>query len=168
MKAVELMAEKNESSTVDLQTAMEVMEDLKARLEDAQQSAEERQDQLLRCRAELDNVLKRSSRERDGMAKYASEKLVCKILPVLDSLEQAAKHDEGSRILYQQLFDVLKGEGLVPIEAVGKKFDPYRHEALYQIKSEELEEDEVAEEVQKGYLFGSKVIRFSKVAVAKR
>lgn len=102
------------------------------------------------------------------MAKYASEKLVCKILPVLDSLEQAAKHDEGSRILYQQLFDVLKGEGLVPIEAAGKKFDPYRHEALYQIKSEEIEDDAVAEEIQKGYLLGSRVIRFSKVAVAKR
>ncbi|NPV62634.1 MAG: nucleotide exchange factor GrpE [Methanotrichaceae archaeon] len=162
------MAEKNESSTVDLQTAMMALEDLKTQLEDAQQLAEERLDQLLRCRAELDNVVKRSSREKEEMAKYASEKLICKILPVLDSLEQAAKHDEGSKILYQQLFEVLRGEGLVPIEAVGKKFDPYRHEALYKIKSEQLEEDAVAEEVQKGYLFGSRVIRFSKVAVAKR
>jgi molecular chaperone GrpE len=162
------MAGKNASSAEDLQTVKEALEDLKGQLEDAQKLAEERRDQLLRCRAELDNVLKRSARDKEEMAKYASEKLVCKILPVLDSLEQAAKHDEGSRILYQQLFDVLKGEGLVPIEAAGKKFDPYRHEALYQIKSEEIEDDAVAEEIQKGYLLGSRVIRFSKVAVAKR
>ncbi len=67
-----------------------------------------------------------------------------------------------------QLLDILKGEGLMPLEAIGKKFDPYRHEAFFQVKTEELEEDTVAEEIQKGYLFNSRVIRFSKVAVAKR
>ena len=71
-------------------------------------------------------------------------------------------------MLYMQLFAVLSGEGLAPIEAKGMKFDPYRHEALYQVESQELEEGLVAEEIQKGYLFNSHVIRFSKVAVAKR
>jgi molecular chaperone GrpE len=74
----------------------------------------------------------------------------------------------GTKVLYQQLLDILKGEGLAPIEAVGLKFDPYKHEAFYQLKSEELEEDTVAEEIQKGYLLNCRVIRFSKVAVAKR
>jgi len=86
---------------------------------------------------------------------------------VLDSLEQAAKHDEGQKVLHMQLLGVLFTEGLVPIEAVGKKFDPYRHEALFQVKRDDLEEDMVAEEIQKGYLFNSRVIRFSKVAVNK-
>jgi molecular chaperone GrpE len=137
-------------------------------LEDARSLADERLDQLMRCRAELDNVLKRTVREKEELAKYASERLISKLLCVLDSLEQAAKHDEGSKMLYQQLFDILKGEGLAPIEAVGCKFDPYVHEALFQIKSEDMEEDTVAQEIQRGYALYSRIIRFSKVAVAKR
>jgi len=100
--------------------------------------------------------------------RYASEKLICRLLSLLDSLEQAQKHDDGSRILFQQLLDILKSEGLVTIEAVGHKFDPYMHEALFQVESEELDEDMVVQEIQKGYMLNSKVIRFSKVAVSKK
>jgi molecular chaperone GrpE len=144
------------------------MDELRMQLEEASSLAAERWDQLLRCRAEMDNLQKRAAREKEDQVKYASEKLICKILPVLDSLEQASKHDEGTKVLYQQLLDILKGEGLVSIDAAGQKFDPYKHEALYQLKSEELEEDTVAEEIQKGYVLNCRVIRFSKVAVAKR
>jgi molecular chaperone GrpE len=136
-------------------------------LEEAQILAEERLDQLKRCRADLDNTLKIVIREKSEHAKYASERLISKLLCVLDSLEQASKHDQGSEVLYQQLLGILKGEGLEPIDAIGKKFDPYKHEAMMQVKSEELEEDFVAEEIQKGYILNSKVIRFSKVAVVK-
>ena len=142
--------------------------ELKKRLEEAQNLAEERLDQLKRCRADLDNTLKIAAREREEHARYASEKLVSKLLCVLDSLEQASKHDEGCRVLYNQLLDVLKGEGLEPIIALGQKFDPYKHEALMQVKSDELDEDYVAQEIQRGYTLNSKVIRFSKVAVVKR
>jgi molecular chaperone GrpE len=144
------------------------LQELRLQLEDAKCLAEDRLDQLLRCRAELDNVLKRAAREREDNVKYASEKLVGRLLPVLDSLNQAAKHDEGTRVLHQQMLEILASEGLQPIESLGQKFDPFRHEALFQVKKEDLEEDTVAEEIQKGYLFNSRVIRFSKVAVAKR
>lgn len=143
-------------------------DELKVRLLEAQSLAEERMDLLKRCRADLDNVIKRSVREKEENVKYASEKLICKLLPALDSLEQAAKHDEGAKVLYMQLLDILKTEGLVPMDEIGKKFDPYRHEALFQVKSKELDEDTVAEVIQKGYLLNSHVIRFCKVAVAKR
>jgi molecular chaperone GrpE len=142
--------------------------ELKNRLEDAENLAEERLDLLKRCKADLDNTLKIVAREREGYARYASLKLVTKLLCVLDSLEQASKHDEGSKALYHQLLDVLKGEGLEPIEVLGQKFDPYKHEALMQVKSEELDEDYVAQEIQRGYTLNSRVIRFSKVAVVKR
>ena len=144
------------------------VEELLLQLSSAQSLAEERLDLLMRCRADLDNVMKRSAREKEDNVKYASEKLVSKLLPVLDSLDVAAKHDEGSKVLYMQLLDILSGEGLMPIEAKGMRFDPYRHEALFQVETEELEEGIVAEEIQKGYLFNNHVIRFSKVAVAKR
>jgi molecular chaperone GrpE len=143
------------------------LQELKMQLEDAQCLAEERLDQLLRCRADLDNVIKRAAKEKEENVKYASEKLISRLLPVLDSLDQAAKHDDGTKVLYQQLFEILASEGLKPIESIGQKFDPFRHEALFQVKKEDLEEDTVAEEIQKGYLFNSRVIRFSKVAVAK-
>ena len=144
------------------------VEELMLQLASAQSLAEERLDLLMRCRADLDNVMKRSAREKEDNVKYASVKLVSKLLPVLDSLDVAAKHDEGSKVLYMQLLDILSGEGLMPIEAKGVRFDPYRHEALFQVKTEELEEGIVAEEIQKGYIFNNHVIRFSKVAVAKR
>ncbi|MCX6676763.1 MAG: nucleotide exchange factor GrpE [Methanothrix sp.] len=143
-------------------------EELRLQLTSAQSLAEERLDLLMRCRADLDNVMKRSAREKEDNVKYASEKLVSKLLPVLDSLDVAAKHDEGSKVLYMQLLDILSGEGLMPIEAKGMKFDPYRHEALFQVETKELEEGIVKEEIQKGYIFNSHVIRFSKVAVTKR
>lgn len=141
---------------------------LKKQLEEAQNLAVERLDQLKRYRADLDNTLKIAAREREEHARYASERLVSKLLCVLDSLEQASKHDEGCKLLYNQLLDVLKGEGLEPIIALGQRFDPYKHEALMQVKSDELDEDYVAQEIQRGYTLNSRVIRFSKVAVVKR
>ncbi|MDD1749243.1 MAG: nucleotide exchange factor GrpE [Methanothrix sp.] len=162
------MADADVKSETKPDTSDASVEELLLQLSSAQCLAEERLDLLMRCRADLDNVVKRSVREKEDNVKYASEKLICKLLPVLDSLEAAAKHDEGSKVLYMQLLDMLAGEGLMPIEAKGMKFDPYRHEALYQVETEGLEEGTVAEEVQKGYIFNSHVIRFSKVAVAKR
>ncbi len=147
---------------------LEDSERLQKDLDDASRLANERLDQLMRCRAELDNVLKRTAREKEEQAKYASERLIAKLLCVLDSLEQASKHDEGSKVLFNQMLDILRGEGLAPIDAIGKKFDPYTHEAMFQVNSEDIEEGTVAQEIQRGYTLNSKVIRFSKVAVAKR
>jgi molecular chaperone GrpE len=143
------------------------IEELELQLSQALSLSEERLDLLMHCKADLDNVMKRSAREKEDNVKYASEKLIAKLLPVLDSLDQAAKHDEGTKVLYAQLLGILSAEGLNAIDAVGKKFDPYQHEALFQVESGELEEGTVAEEIQKGYLFNSRVVRFSKVAVAK-
>jgi len=164
----ELMADEDVESAPKPKTPDANVEELQLQLSSAQSLAEERLDLLMRCRADLENIMKRSVREKEGNIRYASEKLVSKLLPVIDSLDAAAKHDEGSKALYMQLLDILSGEGLMPIEAKGMKFDPYRHEALFQVETEELEEGVVVEEIQKGYLFNSHVIRFSKVAVAKR
>jgi molecular chaperone GrpE len=154
---------------VSFEAPEESLEDLKLRLEEARKTADERLDQLLRARAEAENAMKIACRAKEEYARYASEKLVAKLLCIVDSMEQAAKHDEGAKALYQQLMDVLKTEGLEPIESLGKKFDPYRHEALYSVPCKGDEEDDtVAKEISKGYTLNSKVIRFAKVAVAKR
>jgi molecular chaperone GrpE len=153
---------------IEEKIAVSELEELQIQLADLQSLADERFEQLLRCRADLENLIKRTTKEREEYARYASEKLICKLLSILDSLEQAQKHDDGSKVLFQQLQDILENEGLVAIEAVGHKFDPYMHEALFQVKSEELDEDLVVQEIQKGYMLNSKVIRFSKVAVSKK
>jgi molecular chaperone GrpE len=142
--------------------------ELREQLEEAKKAAEERLDQLLRCRAELDNTIKRAAREKEALTGRASERLISKLLPVLDSLDQAAKQVEGMERVRKQLLDVLKTEGLSPIEATGEKFDPYRHEALMMVESEEYDEGTVIEEVQRGYALNSQVIRFSKVLVSKK
>lgn len=143
------------------------VDDLMSELAQARLLAEERLDQLKRCQADLDNVIKRAQREREDQARFASEALMKRLLGFLDSLEQAAKHDEGSRILNQQLLGILKSEGLEPIDALGSRFDPYLHEAMMQVESSELDEGTIAQEFQRGYTLNSKVIRTSKVAVVK-
>jgi molecular chaperone GrpE len=140
---------------------------LRQELEDAKKLANERLEQLLRCRAELDNVIKRNSRDSEQLARFASETIIKTLLVFLDSLEQAAQHDDGSRALYDQLLDIMRSEGLEPIDAVGKRFDPFVHEAMMQVESQEAEDGIVVQEFQKGYTLHSRVIRTSKVAVAK-
>lgn len=143
-------------------------QELMTQLEEMKRVAEERTEQLLRCRAELDNTIKRAAREKEALSGRASEKLISKLLPVLDSLDQAAKQVEGMDRIRKQLLDVLKTEGLEPIEAKGEKFDPYKHEALMMVESNEHDEGTVTEEVQRGYALNSRVIRFSKVLVSKK
>jgi molecular chaperone GrpE len=144
------------------------LEELIKLLGEARRVADERTDQLLRCRAELDNTIKRASREKEVLAGRASERLISKLLPVLDSLDQAAKQVEGMDRVRRQLLDVLKTEGLSPIVSKGEKFDPYRHEALMMVESDEYDEGTVTEEVQRGYALNGRVIRFSKVLVSKK
>ncbi|MHC1630783.1 MAG: nucleotide exchange factor GrpE [Methanotrichaceae archaeon] len=142
--------------------------ELKQQLEEAHKLADERLDQILRCRAELDNTLKRVSKEKTELSKYASETLIVKLLPVLDSFDQAVKHDQDLDKIRQQFLDALKVEGLAPIDAVGKKFDSCYHECLMMVESDEYDEGTVVEEVLRGYTLNSKVIRFSKVLVSKK
>jgi molecular chaperone GrpE len=173
------MANEEEVGSIELQednsvlksgelTGESKLKDLQMLLEESQKISEERFDLLQRCRADLENVIKRTSKEKEEYAKYASEKLICKLLTIVDSLEQASKHDKGGKVLYQQLLNILESEGLVAIEALGMKFDPYIHEALFQIESENMDEDIIVQEIQKGYMLNSRVIRFSKVAVSKK
>ncbi|MEM2536489.1 MAG: nucleotide exchange factor GrpE, partial [Candidatus Hadarchaeales archaeon] len=74
---------------------------------------------------------------------------------------------EGVEMIYKQLLKVLEEEGLEPIQAVGKKFDPFLHEAVDRVEVPGMEEGTVVEELQRGYRFRSKILRASKVRVTK-
>lgn len=163
LKPEELDGGSSDPDLPDLET-----QSLKKRLGEAKREAEERTNQLLRCRAELDNTIKRAVREREELTIRASERVITKLLPVMDSLDQAAKQVEGMDKVRKQLLDVLGTEGLAPIVAIGERFDPYRHEALMMVESDECEEGTVTEEVLRGYALNSRVIRYSKVLVSKK
>lgn len=130
-------------------------------------------DTLQRLQAEFDNYRKRLDREKQECINYASSRLVEKLLPILDSIELALKNDnnkeqfdKGVKLIFAQLHTALRNEGLCEIDAVGKPFDPYRHEVLMKVPSKKPD-DTVVEELQKGYLFKDRVLRHTKVNVSR-
>jgi molecular chaperone GrpE len=127
---------------------------------------------LKRVQAEFINYKNRTEKETRQLIEYANGDFIRKILPVLDSFELALKSTsepekfrKGIEMVYAQLLDVLRQEGLMPIDSQGKKFDPYLHEVLLKEKSDK-EEDTVLEELQKGYKLKDKVLRHSKVKIS--
>jgi molecular chaperone GrpE len=144
---------------------------LSAEIGEKTKLAESRLDQLKRMQADFDNYRKNFERERENVIRQANEELIKNLLPLLDDLEMALKaaHDEkdreGLNLLHKKLVGILEKAGLKPIEAHGKKFDPYYHDVLLKQDSDR-EEGVVLEELQKGYMLNSKVLRHAKVKVS--
>ena len=144
----------------------------------ARAEAESYLDDLRRLQAEFDNYRKRMLREQTNRIASASQALVEKLLPVLDNFELAVSAAEQSRdfdrmvkgveMVYGQLKEVLDNEGLVPIEAEGKPFDPERHEAVVAVEQEGAEPGTVVDVIRKGYEFKGRVLRPAMVKVAKQ
>lgn len=137
---------------------------------------EELNDRLIRQMAEFDNFRKRSEKEKSQMFEIGAKSIVEKLLPVLDnferglaSLNEEQKQDpfaQGVEKIYKQLFTSLEEAGVKPIEAVGCEFNPDFHNAVMHIEDENLGENIVAEEFQKGYMYKDSVVRHSMVKVA--
>lgn len=125
-------------------------------------------EKLLRLQADSENYRKQLDREKEEFMRYSNEKLITELLDVIDNFERAIKnsHDPGVKMIYNQFLNVLKAHGLKPIDALGKKFDPYYHEAFLQEESDK-DEGTIIGEFQKGYMLNQRVIRHSKVKVAK-
>lgn len=140
--------------------------------------AAEYKDKYIRLFAEFDNARKRMERDRIEFIKYANEELLVDFLGVMDNLELSLlsakqKQDQdalikGIEMVLSQAKDLLKKNGVVPIEAKGKLFDPHAHEVLTQEENDEYEDGTVLEEFQKGYRLGEKVIRTVKVKVSTK
>lgn len=116
-----------------------------------------------RAKADFINARKDDERARMEFLKYAAEKVLREILAVADSLEIAGA---ASAPIYAQLREILKREGVMPMETRNAKFDPYFHEALERVEIVEKEKDGiVTEELQKGYMIYDRVLRPAKVKV---
>jgi len=130
-------------------------------------------DKYLRLAAEYDNFRKRSAKEREMIYSDARTDAISKLLPVYDNLERALKMEcadeayyKGVEMIMTQFTEVFNDMGVRVIPAVGEPFDPNRHNAVMSIVDPELGENIVAEEYQKGFILGDRVIRFSTVVVA--
>ncbi|MBI2129900.1 nucleotide exchange factor GrpE [Candidatus Woesearchaeota archaeon] len=148
--------------------------DFKKQMAEKEARIKELTELLQRLQADFENYKKRAEKEKCDLAGYTACKLISQFLPILDSFELALKNDQdhqkfvkGVELIYSQFYSLLEDFGLTPIEAVGKKFDPYDHEVLLSEKSDK-DEDIVLEELQKGYKLGDVVIRHSKVKVSKK
>ena len=137
---------------------------------------EELTDRLTRQMAEFDNFRKRTDREKSQMYEVGAKDVIDKILPVVDNFERGLgavteeeKEDpfvKGMEQIYKQLMTRLEGIGVKPIEAVGNEFDPDFHNAGMHVEDEEVGENIIVEEFQKGYMYRDSVVRHSIVKVA--
>lgn len=137
---------------------------------------EELNDRVKRQMAEFDNFRKRTEKEKTQMFETGAKNIIEKILPVVDNFErglaaipEAEKGNgfvEGMEKIYKQMMTVLEEVGVTAIEAVGQEFDPNLHNAVMHVEDEEVGENIIVEEFQKGYKYRESVVRHSMVKVA--
>lgn len=148
-------------------------------LEEKTKEAEDYLNQLKYLKADFENYRKRTEKEKLEHTKYSTEKLITNLLEVLDNFERAIKAGkgkestketllEGVEMTYNQLMRILEKEGLKCIKALGEPFDPYTHECVMTENSDDVDDETIIAELLKGYTLNDRVIRHSKVKIAKR
>ena len=135
---------------------------------------EQLNDKLMRQMAEFENFRRRTDQEKAQMFGNGQKAIVEKILPVVDNFERglatveegADPFADGMLMIYKQLLTTLEEAGVKPIEAVGQEFNPDYHNAVMHVDDEEVGENIIVEEFQKGYMMNDSVVRHSMVKVA--
>ena len=147
-------------------------------LSEAEEKAKNAHEQLLRLKADFENTKKRLEREKQDSIRFANERLVLEILPIVDNLDRAMAslsegHDpekvqKGLKLAQEELHQVLESHGVKIVTSVGEVFDPQRHEAVATVESDKAEDGTVVDEVQKGYTLNGRLIRPSRVRISQK
>lgn len=151
---------------------------LEVQLEAKEKEAKENYDRLLRVSAEFENYKKRTSRELNEFRKFANQSLIKEMLSVVDNLELAMNSANGHKTVdqgllqglemtYKEILKVFEKFNVKPIEAKGQNFDPAFHEAVMQEETDEVADNTVINELQKGYMIHDRLLRPSMVVVAR-
>ena len=145
-------------------------------VEELKRQVADKQDRLLRALAEVDNVKRRTQREREDYVRYANEGLVRDLLPIIDNFDraldaaratqEAAKVVEGVALIQRELLKVLERVGVTRYSAIGERFDPNRHDAAGRVVSATQPPDTVVAELTAGYTLNGRVLRPAQVVVA--
>jgi molecular chaperone GrpE len=157
-----------QTETLPVDEKDQEIQSLKAKLEEAD-------NRYLRLQADFDNFRRRTRLDQEASQKYRAQKLITDLLPAIDNFERAMKIEadneqtktllQGMDMVYRSLLDALKSEGVEPIEAVGKEFDPHQHQAVMQGEDDNYGSNVVTDEFQKGYMLKDRVIRPAMVKV---
>lgn len=141
------------------------------------EKVEELEDRVKRQLAEFENFRNRTEKEKAQMFETGAKSVIEKMLPIVDNFERGlasisenekgTPFADGMEMIYKQLISEFEKMEVVPIETVGKEFNPELHNAVMQVESEEYESGFVAQELLKGYTYRGQVVRHSMVAVVQ-
>lgn len=166
---------KEESSQEDEECEDDELAKLKKDLEEKDEEIIELKSHIQRLQADFDNFRKQNDKQKQDLIKFANEGLIVKFLDVYEDMERALENStneeelrEGLELIYSKMKNTLEKEGVEEIPAVGEKFDPFKHEALLTVDSPDHENNEIVDELMKGYTLKDKVIKYSKVRVCKK
>lgn len=166
-------AEPGEETTAS--TAPEKSADLQSDLEKAQAERAAYLDRLARLQAEFDNYRKRNAKQQQEYRDYALADALQTLLPILDSLDRALKTNaasledfhQGIELIDKQFHDALAKLGVEPVPAEGAAFDPNLHQAVQMVDTDEVEDNHVIDELQRGYKLKDRLLRPAMVRVAR-
>ena len=153
-------------------------DELNSLLEAARKKADEHYDQLVRARAEIENLKRRHAQEIEKAHKYALDRFVSELLAVRDSLElgnaaaqaddaDVAKLREGTELTLKMLGDVMAKFGVEQIDPLDQPFNPEFHQAMATVPREDVPPNTVVDVIQKGYTLNGRLVRPALVAVAQ-
>ena len=174
--------QEDDSIDIEAEETEEILEELdpiellNAQLNNKEEELAEQRKAYQLLQADTENFKKRLRKEKEDSVQYANEKLIKELLHIHDNMERALAVDnptveslkEGLNMIVKQFYTFLEKEKIELIEAIGNKFDPYLHEVLTQIESEEHDEDTVIQEYRKGYILKGRVMRAAQVVTSKR
>ena len=131
-------------------------------------------DRLARMQADFENARKRARKEQEDFRDYALTDTIKTLIPVMDSFDRALQSSPeksefhlGVELIHKQLLDALTKIGLQPVNAKGQQFDPRFHEAIEMVDTENTKDNEVLEELQRGYKLKDRLLRPAMVRVAR-
>jgi len=145
----------------------------KSELEKLQAAVQEKEERALRLQADFENFRRRTAKEKEELSAVVTQGILKDMLPLLDNFERAMAAEakdiesfkQGVEMIFKQFGEILVKNGLEHIEVEGAKFDPNYHQAVMRVENPDLEDETIAQELQKGYMVKGRVIRPSMVQV---
>ncbi len=176
----EVIAELDDSELSALEQMQNKIESLQTELDEANEKLAQKDDEVLRVAAEGMNLQKRLQRDLDNTRKFANDKIIKAMIPVMDSLDKALEviddencevttdaMVEGTQNTHKIFVKVLEDNGIEIVNPVGESFDPEIHEAMSMVPSEEHDKNTIVNVFQKGFLLNGRVVRAAMVVVAQ-
>lgn len=161
----------------EFEEELKTTSELEAQLAEAKKQSDEYLDNWRRMTAEFQNFKRRAEKDKADYGQYANQRLLKRMLDVMDSFDAGFKTMpaalktepwvEGMRAVERQMLQILEQEGVTPIEAQDKDFDPNFHEAISYEPAEGAREGQILDELQRGYKLQDRVLRPARVKVAK-